>query len=346
MTADPPLVSPEWVEDALAGVAGPVAVTGGTGFVGSHLVDTLCAAGLAPRVLVRDPEHPRWIGGRPVEWVPGSLDDPEALERLVEGAGTVLHLAGVVRAPSAAAFERGNRAGTANLVATVRKAAPAARLVHVSSQAALGPSPGREGLGPEAEPHPVSAYGRSKLGAEEEVRALGDTVAWAILRPPAITGPRDTDILQFFKLAASGVVPLPAGERWVTMAWVGDVVRAVLAAASPRVPAGRIWHLGEPEPYRMAAMVRLLAEAGGVRARVLPVPPAVLTAAGLAGSGLHLLGLHRVAMTRDKARELLARHWTLRTRDSLEALGLREVTGFYDGARVTWGWYRREGWLR
>ncbi len=346
MTADPPLVPPEAVADALEGMAWPVAVTGGTGFVGSHLVDTLCAAGIRPRVLVRDPAAPRWIADREVEWVPGSLHDPEALERLVAGAGTVLHLAGVVRAPSAAAFERGNRLGTANVVAAVRGAAPGARLVHVSSQAALGPSPEIAGLGPEAEPHPVSAYGRSKLGAEREVQALGDELPWLILRPPAIHGPRDTDVLQFFKLAASGTVPLPSGERWVTMAWVGDVVRAVLAAAGGRGEAGRTCHLGEPEPYRMQAMVRLLAEAGGVRARVLPLPGAVLTAAGLVGSGLHLLGLHRVPMTRDKARELLARHWTLRTRDSLEALGLHDWTEFFDGARVTWAWYRREGWLR
>ncbi len=346
MTSDAPLVPPRAVEDVPGGLAGPVAVTGGTGFVGSHLVDTLCAAGLRPRVLVRDPDAPRWIAGRPVEWVPGSLHDPGALERLVAGAGTVFHLAGVVRAPSAAAFHRGNCGGTANLVAAVRRAAPDARLVHVSSQAALGPSPERAGLGPEAVPHPVSAYGRSKLAAEEEVRALGETSPWVILRPPAIYGPRDTDVLQFFKLAAAGVVPLPWGERWVTMAFVGDVVRAVLAAAGREVAPGRIHHLGEPEPYRMTAMVRLLAEAGGVRARVLPLPPAVLTVAGLAGSGLHLVGFGRVPMTRDKARELTARHWTLRTRDSLEALGLSQWTEFFDGARLTWEWYREVGWLR
>ncbi len=342
MMADPPLVE----ANAVAGLEEPVALTGGTGFVGSHLVETLCAAGVRPRVLVRDPENPRWIAGAKADFVEGSLENMDSLRRLVAGARTVLHLAGVVRAGSAEAFERGNREGTARVVEAVAEEAPGSRLVHVSSQAALGPSPNIEGLGPAAEPHPISAYGRSKLGAEEEVRALGGALEWVIVRPPAIYGPRDIDVLQFFKLAARGVVPLPRGERWVTMAWVGDVVRAILAAAGPEAGTGRIYHVGEPYPYRMQALVQLLAEAGGVQVRIVPLPEVLLTAAGVVGSGLQGLGLHRVAMTRDKARELTARHWTLQTHDSLAALGIEAWMEFPSGAAVTWEWYRNVGWLR
>jgi hypothetical protein len=105
-------------------------------------------------------------------------------------------------------------------------------------------------------------------------------------------------------------------------------------------------HLGEPDPYRLPALIRLLAAAGGVRVAILPVPAAVLTIAGWLGSSLHRLGFHRVAMTRDKARELLARHWTADTRASLEQIGILESTRFPDGARQSWAWYRRHGWLR
>jgi len=342
MRADAPLVE----ASAAAGLEEPVALTGGTGFVGSHLVDTLCAAGMRPRVLVRDPARLRWIGGGAIDVVEGSLEDEETLCKLVRGARTVLHLAGVVRAGSAAAFERGNREGTARVVAAVAENAPGARLVHVSSQAALGPSPDIDGLGPEAEPHPISAYGRSKLGAEHEVCGLGERLDWVILRPSAIYGPRDIDVLQFFKLAARGVVPLPRGDRWVTMAWVGDVVRGILAAGQSGVETGRIYHLGEPYPYRMKALVRLLAQAGGVGARILPVPETVLGVAGAAGSGLQRLGFRKVAMTRDKVRELTARHWTLRTHDSLAALGIDRWTELPRGAAFTWEWYRDQGWLR
>ena len=81
MTADyspsNPLVAPLDVAAWIDSMTQPVALTGGTGFVGSHLVDTLCSAGLRPRVLVRDADKPRWIAGVEADWIEGSLEDPE-----------------------------------------------------------------------------------------------------------------------------------------------------------------------------------------------------------------------------------------------------------------------------
>jgi nucleoside-diphosphate-sugar epimerase len=339
-----PLVPPEAVTDWLETLPQPVAVTGGTGFVGSHLVDTLCAAGLTPRVLVRDPRSPRWIQSAPVEWVPGSLDDGAALRRLVTGAGTVVHLAGVLRARSEAAFDLGNRGGTAGLVDAVREAAPRARLVHVSSLAAVGPSPEPAGVGPEADPAPVSWYGRSKLDGEAAVRTTGDEIQWSIIRPPAVYGPRDSDVFEFFRMANRGLVAVPAGERWLTVAWVGDVVRSILAAAVG-LP-GRVFHLGEPEPLLLDTLISDLCSAGGVGCRLIRIPPFVISGAGAVGSALHGVGWRRLPLTADKARELLARHWTARTADSLLSLGIDDYTAFHDGAALSWTWYRDWGWLR
>lgn len=338
-----PLVSPEVVARWLEVIPQPIAVTGGTGFVGSHLVDTLCAAGLRPRVLVRDLEAPRWIAGRAVEWVPGSLTDPDALARLVAGAGTVLHLAGVVRATHANEFDRGNRVGTANLLSALAAHAPAARLVMVSSLAAVGPSAHPEGLPPEADPHPISAYGRSKAAAEAVVRATGSGRWWSIVRPPAIYGPRDSDVYQFFRMARRGLVLIPSGERFITIAHVADVVRGILAAAAaePR----QTLHLGEPEPYELRRLVGILVESGKVRARVLGVPAPAVRATAVVSGALVALGAAVGPLTRDKAAELVARHWTARTAGSLAALGLSTTVSFAEGARDAWTWYRGQGWL-
>jgi nucleoside-diphosphate-sugar epimerase len=340
-----PLVSADAVGDWLNALRRPVAVTGGTGFVGSHLVETLCSAGVDTRVLARDLKSPRWISEAPVHWVEGSLEDSDALERLVADAGTVLHLAGVVRAHSAAEFNAGNQRGTAHLTRAVRKAAPSARVVHVSSLAAAGPSTDPDGVAPDVEPGPISDYGRSKLAAELEIRGLGDDVWWTIVRPPAIYGPRDTDVFEFFRMASRGLVALPAGERWVTVAWVGDVVRSILAAAVTAQPYG-LFHLGEPHPMRLGKLVAVLAEQGGVRARVVRVPQALVTSVGAAGSLFHLLTRRTSALTLDKTRELLARHWTAQTSDSLRKLGLTQGTPFDEGVKITWRWYRDRGWIR
>lgn len=339
-----PLVPPEAVSNWLAGFSKPIAITGGTGFVGSHLVDTLCACGIEPRVLVRDPDAPRWIADAPVRWVVGSLDDPQALKRLVEGAGTVVHLAGVLRAGREIEFDTGNRVGTSNVVSAMGEVAGSARLVHVSSLAGAGPSPTPEGIGPEAEPAPISWYGRSKLAAEGEARHWDGGGGWVIVRPPAIYGPRDSDVFEFFRMANRGLVALPGGERWLTVAWVGDVVRSIFAATAAE--SGKVFHLGEPDPLLLDDLISKLCDAGGVRARVVRLPPSLVSGAGAIGSALQKLGMSRLALTSDKCRELLARHWTARTADSLETLGIRASKPFYDGAAEAWDWYRNRGWLK
>ncbi|PWB75979.1 MAG: hypothetical protein C3F15_05865, partial [Holophagae bacterium] len=280
----------------------------------------------------------------PFDAVTGTLEDAAALERLVDGAGTVFHLAGVLTADRAEDFNRANRDGTARLVEAV-DAASVARLVHVSSQAAVGPSADPAGVGPEAAPSPVSDYGRSKLCGERAAAALGAASWWVIVRPPAIYGPRDTDVLEFFKMASRGLAVVPAGERWLTVAHVADVVGGLLAAAASG-ESGRIYHLGEPEPRRLDAMLHELAAAGGKRVRVVPLPGAVVGAVGAVAGLLRRSGLVDSALTRDKAREIAARHWTLRTADSLRSLGVEAPIAFPDGARSTWSWYRGQGWLR
>ncbi|MBP7798898.1 MAG: NAD-dependent epimerase/dehydratase family protein [Thermoanaerobaculaceae bacterium] len=337
---------PELTDDELVGwtsrLIQPVAVTGATGFIGVNLVEALVRASLRPRALVRKMSRLPAELAPAVEPVVGDLHDPGALRELLRGAATVFHLAGLVRAPGEGAFDRANRVGTASLVEAVAEVAPGARLVHLSSLAAAGPSPDPRGRAPEDEPAPVSAYGRSKLAGERAVRQHPGP--WVVVRPPAVYGPRDIDILQFFRLAARGVVPIPAGERFVTVVYVADVVRAVLAAASGAA-TGRVLHLGEPSPLRISELVAAIAQAGGVKARILPLPPWVLKVAGRVGDGLQHLGFRRVAMTSDKADELLARHWSAHTAGSIEALGLTGYVPFDLGAASTWEWYRKRGWV-
>ena len=335
-------ISPSELATWLPRIPSPVAVTGATGFVGSHLLDALLDGGVQPRLLVRDPSRLPERARARAAIVRGTLDDHDALAGLVSGCRAVVHLAGVVRAARAADFDHTNRVGCENLVRAVQQHAPQARLVHVSSLAAAGPSDDPLGRRPEDPPNPSSTYGRSKLAGEAAVRKHGGSLV--ILRPPAIYGPRDTDVLQFFRLAAGGLVPIPAGERFITVAFVADVARAVLAALAGEGD-GRTLHLGEPAPRTMRSLIGALAEAGGVRVRCVSVPPVVVRAAGFGGDVLNLLGMRRVAMTSDKARDLVARHWSARTAESLAALDLGGYVSFEAGAAVTWAWYRDQGWV-
>src|ERR1035438_2333184 len=207
-----------------------VALTGGTGFVGSHVAHALLAAGYRVRALARRPEDPGWLKGTGAELVKGDVCDVATLPALVEDASAVVHVAGKTSARSEAEYMAANAAGSANVVAAVRKSAPHAHVVLVSSQAAGGPSPNGAPVRAADPPRPVSSYGRSKLAGEEAVRNEPG-LAFTILRPSAVYGPRETAIRDLFVAASRGFVPvLAGGAARIQMVYAGDAARAVLGA--------------------------------------------------------------------------------------------------------------------
>src|SRR4029450_12373737 len=145
-----------------------LAITGGTGFVGSRLIELALAAGHEVFALTRRPQADR----NGLTWIDGALDRPDGLDRLVEGADAVIHVAGVINARDLAGFEAGNVTGTAAMLAAAEKAG-VQRFVHVSSLAAREPK--------------LSIYGATKAGSEALVGA--SPIPSAIVRPPAVYGP-------------------------------------------------------------------------------------------------------------------------------------------------------------
>ena len=214
----------------------------------------------------------------------------------------------------------------------------------MSSLAAVGPAPDPSGVGPEDDPAPVSDYGRSKRFGEVELEKTGGDLWWTIVRPPAIYGPRDTDMFELFKMAGNGVALVPSGERWITVAHVADVVRSLLAAACGKPHC--TYHLGDPEPYRLDRVFHELAKADGRRVRIVRVPAVTVSLLATVTTPLRRLGVLRTALTRDKAREARQSYWTSRTAESIELLAVGNQIPLAEGARSTWAWYRENGWVR
>jgi uncharacterized protein YbjT (DUF2867 family) len=176
------------------------------------VLEKALAAGHQVRALTRRPQSAR----DNIEWLAGSLEDVAALERLVTGADAVIHIAGMVNAPTRAAFEAGNATGTANLIGAM-KGQDIRRLVHVSSLAAREPR--------------LSDYGWSKAEAERHV--ADSALDWTMIRPPAIYGPGDAELLELFQMAARGVVLLPPGGR-LSVIHVDDLADLLVLLAGPQ----------------------------------------------------------------------------------------------------------------
>jgi nucleoside-diphosphate-sugar epimerase len=318
-----------------------VAVTGGTGFVGSHVVEALLAAGWRVRALVRRPASPGWLRGLNVELVEGDVRDPGPLPGLVDGASAVVHVAGKTAARSLEEYRAANAGGTANLVAACRASAPGAHFVLVSSQAAAGPARGGVPVKPSDPARPVSSYGISKREGEVAVERSG--LSFTILRPSAIYGPRETAIRDLFVAASRGFAPVLAGGRArVQLVFVLDVAAAV-GAALRRGGRGETLFAAHPEVLDYRQIAERLASLRTPPARLVPVPAAAVRAAGWLAGMASRLGAAPPVFSSEKAEEMLQDAWLCDVSETQAALGEPLRTGFAAGARQTWDWYRREG---
>ncbi len=190
-----------------------VLVTGGTGFLGSHLVERLLEEPDAEvYALVRNPSKLRWLNG--VERVRLLTGDLHHLPALPAGLGCVFHLAGLTKTLKSNAYYTVNQEGTANLLRALEGQSCPPRFVHLGSIAAGGPSAPRRPVREEDPPRPVSPYGESKLMAEAEILKYKDRFPVVTLRAAAVYGPRDEDFLEYFRWMKRGILPLVGhGQR-------------------------------------------------------------------------------------------------------------------------------------
>jgi len=315
-------------------------VTGGTGFIGSHLLDRLVARGEPVRCLVR---RKRARLPAAVETVDGDLSTGRGLEGALAGVDTVIHLAGVTKALRADDYYAGNARATEILVRAL--AGSSARLVHVSSLAAIGPSRGGTPLDEEAEPHALTHYGRSKLEAERIVRALAPDAV--IVRPPVVYGPRDTDVFQLLKCISRGwVLEIAGGERWFSAIYVEDLVDGLLLAARTPRAGGRVYFLAHPKPASWSQLGAAAAGIMGRRPRVLRLPAGVAHAVGRCAELWSRATRTPGIISREKVAEAQCSHWTCDTRRAVAELGFEARTTLEAGLALTLAWYKEAGWLK
>jgi len=303
--------------------AATLAVTGGTGFVGGHLIAAARAAGWSLRALTR--------GWRPpedgIDWVEGALDRPDSLAKLCAGADAVVHVAGLINAPDRAGFEAVNVGGTAAMVDSARRAG-VRRFVHISSLAAREPG--------------LSDYGWSKAKAERVVAASG--LDWTIVRPPALYGPGDRETFELFRMARRGLVALPPRGGRFSLLHVEDLCSLVLAILAEPDTLGATYEPddGSENGWDHRHFARTLGRILGRRAATVAMPRMVMKGASRLD---RLVRRDRAKLTPDRVRYFCHPDWVVtaeaRPPHTLWRPAIRAPTGL----KATAEWYRQQGWL-
>lgn len=299
-----------------------LALTGGTGFVGAHLVDAALAAGHEVIALTRRQQTAR----ERVTWVQGDLQDRSALEQLVEDVDAAIHVAGVISAASPAAFENGNVFGTLALLAAAT-AGGVRRFVHVSSLAAREPN--------------LSLYGDSKARGEELV--MGSGLDWSIVRPPAVYGPGDKETLELFRMAKLGVMLMPPKGR-ISVIHVHDLAALLLALSAFDAPSTILIEPddGQHDGWTHRDFARALGEAVGTKPAIVSSPGILLR---LAARADQLFRRDRAKLTVDRAAYFSHRNWVVEPKRAAPKDLWEPKIQTPDGLRATANWYREAGWL-
>lgn len=322
-------------------------VTGGTGFIGSHLTEALIAKGVHVRCLLRKTSNLKWLTGLPIEFVHGDCNDENSLEKAVRGVDWVFHLAGVTKAIKEETYFEVNGLGTENLIRACLENNPLLqKFIYVSSQAAAGPS--RNGFNKkESDPcEPVSFYGRSKRAGEEWVLTHAHQLPVLILRPSVVYGPRDKDVFAFFKCLSRRIQPCPVGpDQHLSLCYVKDIVRGILLAAETQTKSGEIFFLSDGKDYRMEEIGDIIAQAMGITAFRIRVPRKMIWGIACLSEYFSKFSGRPSLLNKDKAEEMIQKDWVCDVTKAKTLLGFEPGVPLSEGARLTFEWYKKEKWL-
>lgn len=326
----------------------PIAfVTGGTGFIGSHLVERLLSRGYTVRCLVRTPKKLGFLKGLPIEIFEGDLFSGAALEQGIKGATHVFHVAGVVAAKKKEDFYRYNRDGTRNIVEITARVNPnVKKFVYISSQTAVGPGDGTTPVSESTPTRPITTYGKSKLASEQEVFKFKEKIPVTILRVAAVYGPRDTATFDYFKSAHMGLeLMIGFRDTYVSLVHAHDIVSGIVQAGESENSAGKIYFLGSEKFYTWSEIGYVTRHVLNKKLLRIRVPkPFVFVVAGISGF-ISSFKEKPSVLNFEKAYDLIQDNWCCDITKAKTELGYKQEVTLEDGVRETVKWYLDNKWM-
>jgi nucleoside-diphosphate-sugar epimerase len=337
-----------------------VLVTGISGFIGYHTAAALHRHGHQIRGLVRRSSDRSGLAEIPVEFAEGDVLDRPSVERALTGVDAVVHIAGITRALNAAQFFEVNVGGSRNvvdaLIASGKSKAERPRLVHLSSQTVAGPNSGGRPSEESDLEAPVTQYGKSKLAAEQLVRAAASELRTVILRPPIVYGPRDKDVLAAFKLAKAGrgafLHPGFETKRYSLIHGhdLGEGIALALEHGKLLDEQGKersrgVYYLTDGGVYTWREMGEFLAQSLNFNPKIIPVPNVFSRAIAIGSELSSLVSGKAPLLGFDKVKEMQGLSYVCSSANAVRDLGFNPKFKLKEGMRDTAQWYQSHGWL-
>ncbi len=322
-------------------------VTGGTGFVGSHLVDLLLEKNYEVRCIVRKTSNLRWLKNKDVKIYDSGLFDKDKLNEILKDADYLYHIAGVVKAKTEEGYFKGNVETTKNLLEAVLEVNPAIKKVVVmSSLTACGPSLDGTPCTEETEPHPITTYGRSKLEQEKLAMSFMDKLPITITRAPGVYGERDTEIYLMFKTYKQGLMTIVGfDKKLVSLIHVADLVKGIYQAGTSDKSTGKIYFISSEEFYDWDRISEGIKKAMGKGAIKIRLPHFLVYTVAAFAQFFAMFSNKPATFNLEKARDFVQKYWICDVSKAKRDLGYSQEISLEEGLKRTIDWYKRENWL-
>jgi len=319
-------------------------ITGGTGFIGSHLIDYLLKKGFHILALVRNLNNLKWLEGKNITFIEG---DFFTIPPLSKDINYVFHLGGLTKASKSADYYTVNYQGTASLFQSLisQKIFPE-RIIYLSSLGAAGPSSNGGAVKESDPPHPVTPYGKSKLLGETEVLKHKKQFSVAILRAGAVYGPRDRDFLNYFVFIKKGILPsLRSSQRLLSLCYAKDLVRALYLSTQKELDSGEIINIADPNPYHYDEIGEAAGRAFGKKLKKISLPLPVFYVSAFISELTGVLTKNPSIFNRQKFKEMKQAGWIADVRKAEKKLSFQTQYSLEEAINETIQWYLEEGWL-
>jgi nucleoside-diphosphate-sugar epimerase len=326
-----------------------VLITGATGFIGSFVAEKLLNKGYDVRCIVRKTSNLRWIKDKYYELIEANINDISSLYKATEGVDYIYHIAGNTSAKNLEQYLQGNCIGTINLIEAALKNAPNLnKFLYVSSQTAAGPSiSATEPITEEMPANPITDYGRSKKAAEEAIKKYTDKLPFTIVRPPAVYGPRDTEIYSIFKMIKMGLVAyMGFNDKLLSLIHVDDLSDGIILAAESRNSLGKTYFISSEEFYVWKNVYDLMKKYLNKKHTLnIHLPHFLVLTAGGISSFFGQFSNKPPVFNYQKGIDFIQSYWTCSTKSAFKDFEYRQKVPLEKGVADTISWYKEMKWL-
>lgn len=326
-----------------------VLVTGATGFVGSHVADKLITKGYEVNCTIRNGSNLKWLKNKNLTTTIAPLDDRQALINAVKDCHYVYHVAGSTFGRNFDEFIKSNRDGTINLLDTIEEnAKDIKRLIFVSSQTVSGPAKSLNNPVNENTPmNPLTSYGKSKKLAEDEIIKRKGIIPYTILRAPAVFGPRDTAIFDYFKIVNKGIGPLIGlKKKYLNLIYSDDLARGLIEAAESENTINKIYFIASKEIYNWDQIIESIQKAlNKQKVFKLRVPHFIVLSAAFLSEWLGKFSSKPPVFNYEKGIDFIQDYWICSSKKAEQDFGFSEQFPLDESIRLTVNWYKKMKWL-